>query len=356
MKFSNKHRLQIITEYCFGWAVAFMLLSVIRGSGTTELGSVQFDFLTAILFSMLLGAVFGSISGYAQILTEERIYKKISLKNLIILKFVFALSLLITLVLVSYFIIILFFNINVGLVEFFIEPGSFAIYLYILMVEAFMFILRLVNLMLGRNNLRKLLYGRFYNPREEERIFMFLDLRSSTKLAEKLGHIKYSMLIQDCFYDLGVVAENGAEIYQYVGDEVILTWELMDGLKNHNCINAYYNFTNQLAKKNDYYLDKYNCKPFFKAGANSGIVTVTEVGRYKKEIAYHGDTINTAARIQAKCNYFDQGLLISKNLKDKITNSRFNFNELGSIALKGKEQQVAIYSVNNLIISKSQKP
>lgn len=200
--------------------------------------------------------------------------------------------------------------------------------------------------MLGRKNLKKLLQGKFYNPREEERIFMFLDLKASTELAEKLGHIKYSELIQDCFYDLGIVAENEAEIYQYVGDEVILTWELKDGLRNNNCINAYYNFLNELDEKKEYYQQKYNCIPFFKAGLNSGIVTVTEVGRFKKEIAFHGDTINTAARIQAKCNDYGAGLLISKNLRKQLQNGEYDFNELGNIPLKGKRNEITIFSVN----------
>lgn len=55
---------------------------------------------------------------------------------------------------------------------------------------------------------KKLVTGRFCTPTAEERNFMFLDLQASTTLAEQLGHIKYSMLIQDCFNDLGVVVEN----------------------------------------------------------------------------------------------------------------------------------------------------
>ena len=84
--------------------------------------------------------------------------------------------------------------------------------------------------------------------------------------------------------------------------------------------------------------------PFFKAGINAGVVTVTEVGKYKKEIAYHGDTINTAARIQSKCNDFKQGLLISEYLKDKLSDGTFKFDKIGSVALRGKEKEVLIYA------------
>ncbi len=56
------------------------------------------------------------------------------------------------------------------------------------------------------------------------------------------------MLIQDCFNDLGVVMENKAGIYQLVGDEVFLTWKSQNGLRNENCINAFYSFTSNCSK------------------------------------------------------------------------------------------------------------
>ncbi|MDX1701468.1 MAG: adenylate/guanylate cyclase domain-containing protein, partial [Melioribacteraceae bacterium] len=148
-----------------------------------------------------------------------------------------------------------------------------------------------------------------------------------------------------CFDDLGIVAENEAEIYQYVGDEVILTWEIKEGLRNQNCLNAYYNFKKQLEMKKDAYTKNYEWQPRFKAGINSGIVTVTEVGRYKKEIAYHGDAINTAARIRSKCNELNQELLISENLQKRLSGKGFDINKIGSVDLKGKKEETLIYSV-----------
>jgi adenylate cyclase len=214
-----------------------------------------------------------------------------------------------------------------------------------------MFALRQVNLFLGTNNFWKLLRGRFYTPREEERIFMFLDLQSSTKHAENLGHIEYSKMIQDCFNDLGIAIENEAEIYQYVGDEAILTWELKDGLNHQNCLHAYFNFKQRIDKRKQYYLKNYNCSPHFKAGMNAGIVTVAEVGKFKKEIAYHGDTINTAARIQGKCNELKQDFLISESLKNKLSTSGFIFDGLGSIELTGRERNILLYAVHQTLQS-----
>ncbi len=342
MNFKNKRRWQIIQQYTIGWTLAFIFLAIVRGEGTKELGSVQFEVWESIFTAFISGPILGSISGFAQILTEENSYNRISFQKLLFLRVVYVIVFLITLISIAY----VFYGENITFINFVFEPGSFAIYLYIVSVDIFMFGLRQVNLFLGSNNFWKLFRGRFYTPREEERIFMFLDLQSSTSHAENLGHIEYSKLIQDCFNDLGIVIENEAEIYQYVGDEVILTWKLKDGLKNQNCLNAYFNFKQRLEKRKEHYLKNYNCIPLFKAGMNAGIVTVAEVGKYKKEIAYHGDTINTAARIQGKCNELKQEFLISESLKNDLNDTDFVFKELGEIELKGKENQILIYAVD----------
>ena len=342
MKYHSKQKWQILRQYIIGWSLSFIFLSIVRGEGTQELGSVQFELWKSILVSIVGGIIFGMISGYAQILTEERGYKKVSIQRLLFIRVIYVILFLFIMISMAF----LFFGKDITFLEFAFEPGSFAIYLYIVVVDTFMFGLRQINLFFGSNNLWELFRGQFYTPREEERIFMFLDLQASTTHAERLGHIKYSLLIQDCFNDLGIVAENEAEIYQYVGDEAILTWKLDEGIKSENCLNAFFNFKHQLSTRSQYYMDNYECQPHFKAGLNGGIVTVTEVGKFKKEIAYHGDTINIAARIQGMCNEFEKELLISEKLATLMDSSCYNFDKLGSIGLKGKEKKVAIYSVS----------
>jgi len=348
MKFINKRRWGIVRDYCIGWTLALVFLSIVRGVGTTENGTIDFDFWTSIVFSLCLGPIFGGISGYVQVLTEERVYKRMSIQRLLLLRLLYVILFLLSLIFITYLVFRVFFGIKIGFVTYMFDDGSLPVYLYIIVVDQIMVIIRQVNLLLGEKNFLKLLTGKFYTPREEERIFMFLDLQSSTQIAEKLGHIKYSMLIQDCLNDLGVVVENEAEIYQYVGDEVILTWEGQNGIRKLNCLNAYYNFKGQLAKKRAYYEEAYGFVPFFKAGVNIGVVTVTEVGKYKKEIAYHGDTINTAARIQGKCNEYQRGLLISAFLRERLDTDEYIFEELDHIVLKGKEKSVLIYGVDQV--------
>lgn len=300
-----------------------------------------------MLYALILGPLCGSISGLAEILAEERLYKRVSIRKLLVLRLAYAVLLMTVFMVMSYAVLAKgYFGLEVTLIEFAFDDGSFAFYLYLLVADFIMTVFIQVDMMLGHGKLGDVIRGKYYTPREEERIFMFLDLKSSTQLAEKLGHIKYSMLLQDCFNDLSVTAENDAEIYQYVGDEAVLTWNLEDGLRNHNCLQAYFNFKKRLADRDAYYLQNYNCKPFFKAGLNAGIVTATEVGKYKVELAYHGDTINLAARIQGKCNEYKQGLLLSAYLRDLLSASPYAFDKLGCIELKGKAKSVLLYAAS----------
>lgn len=79
---------------------------------------------------------------------------------------------------------------------------------------------------------------------------------------------------------------------------------------------------------------------------HSGVVTVTEVGKYKKEIAYHGDTINTAARIQGQCNNLDAYFLVSEDLKSKLPNKGYFYSKKGKVPLKGIKEAITIFSVS----------
>jgi len=201
---------------------------------------------------------------------------------------------------------------------------------------------------LGHGVLINYLLGRYYNPKEENRIFMFLDLISSTAYAERLGHKRYSRLIQDCYYDLtDVVLKYDAQVYQYVGDEVVFTWEKERGLLNNHCVKAFFEFEHIIKAKENYYKEKYGFVPEFKAGLNCGLVTVAEVGEMKKELAYHGDAINVAARIRSACSDFNKNVLVSADLLSllKEIDNEFIIEFMGVCQLKGKKNTVGVLSV-----------
>jgi adenylate cyclase len=205
---------------------------------------------------------------------------------------------------------------------------------------------------LGQGVLFNYLLGKYHSPKEETRIFMFLDLTSSSLFAEKLGHIKYSQLLQDVFSDLtDVVSQYNVQVYQYVGDEVVLSWKKKIGYENNNCIKTFFAFQKVINEKSDYYNSKYGIIPQFKAGLNSGFVTIAEVGEMKKELAYHGDAINTAAHIRSVCGEHKKKLLISADLLSYLPSldEDFEIEYLGVYQLKGKRNVIGLFSVEESI-------
>jgi adenylate cyclase len=192
------------------------------------------------------------------------------------------------------------------------------------------------------------LLGRYFHPKKEERIFMFLDLRSSTSIAEKLGESTYFNFLKEVFqHATPSILNSKGEIYQYIGDEIVISWKTNKGIENANCINCFFNIQHSLNKKSDYYHDKYGVVPEFKAGLHYGYVMAGEIGVVKREIAFSGDVLNTTSRIQSKCNELGVNILLSKFLLDKLKLSPGTFTPklMGDILLRGKEQSLSLYTL-----------
>lgn len=131
-----------------------------------------------------------------------------------------------------------------------------------------------------------------------------------------------------------------------MGDEAVLSWKFKKGASKQNCISLFFAFQEQLTKRATYYITKYKRVPKFKAGLHGGKVMIAEVGTVKKELAFHGDVINTTARIQGKCNEFKVSLLISEELLLRINlKQEFKTDDIGSLALKGKQEKMNVFSI-----------
>jgi len=193
------------------------------------------------------------------------------------------------------------------------------------------------------------LMGKYFQPRREERIFMFLDLRSSTTIAEQLGEVRYFNFIKDVFKDVtpAILYAKG-EIYQYVGDEIIVSWKMEKGIAQANCINCFFEVQSALLGRTNYYEKNYDgLKPTFKAGLHYGYVMAGEIGVVKRDIAFSGDVLNTTARIQSKCNELGVNILVSEYLLDKLAlkDNNFHARAIGEVLLRGKQEKVALYTL-----------
>ncbi len=219
--------------------------------------------------------------------------------------------------------------------------------LYILLVYSIIILILQIRRLLGEGVLLRFVLGKYYRPVEEERIFMFLDLRSSTALAERAGHKRFYALLNALFHEITEpVLLTRAEIYQYVGDEVVLTWKTKDGTRDNNCLRAFFLIKERIQDNGEEYLSAYGVVPQFKAGLHFGKVVTGQIGDLKREIVYNGDVLNTTARIQELCNEYDRDLLISGGLLDQLElPGHLQQEHLGKVKLRGKEEEVHIYGI-----------
>ncbi len=198
----------------------------------------------------------------------------------------------------------------------------------------------------GPGGLRKFLLGRYFRPRSEERIFMFMDLKGSTTIAEQLGELRYFQFIQRVFQDVTpVLLETRGEIYQYVGDEVIVSWTVREGLQNLNCIRCFQEVKQHLEDLSPGYEKDFGVVPEFKAGLHVGRSIVGEIGVIKRDIAYSGDVLNTAARIQGKCNELGAKLLVSEDLARRLPTESLSLSPKGKVALRGKAEAMELFGL-----------
>ena len=230
----------------------------------------------------------------------------------------------------------------------FVFGGRFLTALVILTLASFVInFVRQLNRMLGPGTLVSLLLGRYHRPVEEDRIFMFLDLNDSTAIAAKLGPLRFSDFKNDFFHDIAQpILDTSGQIYQYVGDEAVVTWTTERGLRQGNCLRCIFLVSERIHAQRGRYLAHYGLVPEFKAGLHGGIVVTAEVGDIKKDIVHSGDTVNTAARVEAQCRPLERRVLVSEALLARCrVPDGLEVEDMGEHALRGKVEAVRLYSV-----------
>ena len=233
-----------------------------------------------------------------------------------------------------------------GALAFFTDYSALSVTVYIASIIVVTQFYTEVSESMGPGVLSNFFMGKYHSPVEEERVFMFLDMKSSTEIAEKLGHVKYFEMLKEYFSDLSEpVIDFAGEIYQYAGDEIIVSWKLKDGLKNNNCIRCFFAMKASMNGQAGKYEEKFGVVPRFKAGFHYGKVTTGEIGVLKKEIIFTGDVLNTTARIQGLCNQFNVDILISGDLiKELDPDPLYQTRSLGENRLRGRDETMELFT------------
>ena len=187
--------------------------------------------------------------------------------------------------------------------------------------------------------------GKYLNPKEEKRIILFIDLKDSTPIAEKLGHKKYFFFIRDFIHHISLaLLEYDGLIYQYVGDEIIVSWVSTKGNKN-KCIQSVVRARRIIQKASAYYTRVYGMVPEYRIGVHLGFVTVGEIGIVKKDLTMSGDAMNTTARIRTMTGELNQKFVGSADFVKGVGLKDSQIESVGMIDLKGKEQSLELFAI-----------
>jgi adenylate cyclase len=343
----------------FYWFIAYMFLGALARLiifTVAPFQEVHLDWRSDLVIAGFLGFCTGIISGFVDQLLENRFFINKAIGVVILIKSVIALFVFIILIsFVRYsiypFLVRKLMHVeNVITLEKSWEHFFQLLLIYNIAAGLLISFINQVNKKFGPGVLLPLLLGRYRSPREEKRIFLFMDLKSSTRIAEMLGHMKYSAFIRDSFMDINTMLSlYHAQVYQYVGDEIVLTWTVREGLQKLSCVQFFFACAEKFKERSAHYIKHFGQVPEFKAGLHMGKVTVVEVGNIKRDIAYHGDTMNTAARIQSVCNQYNKSFLTSRYVfENSEIEKYYNTESLGLIELKGKNQPVEIASIENV--------
>lgn len=357
---SIKRNIYRIIPFGLIWLVFSIVYSLLEKGLLSELTYYPatgnpYSFRNAISVIPLAACITGLCLGTLEILYINKWFKQMSFGKKIFYKSALYLS-IISLFLLLVSAVANYFELGAGFFSkqvwdvvwtFFFTYSFLSIVLYIAAIILVSQFYAEVSENVSLSVLQNFFTGKYHKPVEEERVFMFLDMKSSTTIAENIGHIRYFEMLKEYYSDLSEPIVNySGEIYQYVGDEIVVSWNLKNGLQNNSCIQCFFDMKAAIKKQTGKYNEQFGLLPEFKAGFHLGKVTTGEIGVIKKEIIFTGDVLNTTARIQALCNTYKVDNLISCNLIKKLDlNAQFQIKSLGENELRGRDEKVELFTI-----------
>ena len=314
---------------------------------------LDFKQVTAFFISTLIGL---GMTTTLEILLFKKIFRKWTFGWALLLKTVFSSMVVISLIVFSAFIYQYFFGnfpligkIRLNPTELFSIPIFWGVAIYWGAIIDLNFFFLSVHTLTGDTLFAQYSRGRFYKPVNEQRVFLFIDMDGSVKTASRLGNDQYFKLLNEVYFAFSAPIEQfGAEIYQFVGDEIVMSWDLESGIDNNTCVKLFFELQEVLKENEGKYQDKYGVSPSFKGALHLGEVITGEVGFVRTGILYSGDVINTTARLERLSGKIKRKLLITDDLFHELNTSELRYENLGRVALKGVKENHTIYAVEGI--------
>jgi len=225
-------------------------------------------------------------------------------------------------------------------------PATLGIVLSFLVAFTFNLVFDLGGL-IGQRVLRDIVLGRYHRPRIEDRFFLFIDIAGSTSLAERIGPTAVHRFLGEVFrLASDPIEEHEGEVYQYVGDEMVITWTVAAGRAGTRAAAAFFAVERALARSAASFEREFGVVPRLRAALHAGPVITGEVGGSRRAIVYHGDVMNTTSRIEQATRDLDRQFLAASAALERLANlDGFALEDLGLHHLRGRAAPMRVYAV-----------
>lgn len=116
------------------------------------------------------------------------------------------------------------------------------------------------------------------------------------------------------------IGDHGGEIYQYVGDEMVVTWTAAVARGDARPIACFFAIVAALEAVAPAFEREFGMAPRLRAALHARPVISGEVGDSKRDIVFHGDVMNTAARLE-HARDLDRRFLVSSDALSSLAAS-----------------------------------
>jgi len=182
-------------------------------------------------------------------------------------------------------------------------------------------------------------------PEEKQVSVLFADIVGFTTMSEAMSPAAVALLLNDYLSRMtDVIFKHEGTLDKYIGDAIMAVFGAPLEMTDHavRAIRAGLEMQQRLEEFNSERTE--GPKLRIRIGINSGKAVAGEIGSInKKEYTVLGDTVNTASRLESSVAKPDMVVIGANTLR--MVEGRFETNNLGEVALKGKQHKVGVYQV-----------
>jgi adenylate cyclase len=200
--------------------------------------------------------------------------------------------------------------------------------------------------LLGAGTLRSIVSGRYHRPRREERAFVFVDIRGSVSIEDRVGDVRFYSYVAEIFRAIEQAAmESGGDVLDYIGDQVMLSWPI--GRPGENPFMFIPALAHHLGSIQVGLRSEYGTEAAVRVSIHAGTIVAGEIGEFHRKIMLLGSAVNVAARVEQIARDVGVDCIATSNALERFELPKFlTSRSLGIKQLRGKTQAIEVFQIN----------